>query len=124
MAMTARRKILVVEDQSEVRDIAVAALHDANYLVLEAASGESALPFLSAASDIDLLFTDIVMPGELDGFDLARQARSLRPALRILFTSGYAVELSSEAMAEGAFLRKSYRPVQLCEEVARLLSAA
>jgi CheY-like chemotaxis protein len=64
------------------------------------------------------------MPGELDGFELARQARSLRPALRILFTSGYAVELSSGAMAEGAFLRKPYRPVQLCEEVARLLSAA
>ena len=124
MTANTQGKILVVEDQSEVRDIAVSALHDANYLVLEAANAEAALPLLSGMTDIDLLFTDIVMPGELDGFDLARQARRLRPTLRILFTSGYAVELSNEAMAQGAFLRKPYRPVQLCEEVARLLSAA
>ena len=123
MIAAARTTILIVEDQGDVRDIAAAALRDADYVVLEAASGEEALPILVASADIGLLFTDIVMPGKLDGWDLARRARRLRPELPILFTSGYSVDLPSEAMAAGTLLRKPYRPVQLCDEVARLLSA-
>lgn len=122
---SAERTILVVEDDREVRELAVEALSSADYRVLEAASGDDALQLLMAHPDltIDLLFTDIVMPGRHDGIDLARAARKLRPGLKVLFATGFAnlVRQNREEDIEGPVLRKPYRPRELYSVLAGLL---
>ena len=86
----ARGTILVVEDDDDVRQLSVDALNDLGYVVLEASDGPNALRILTARADIDLLFTDVVLPGGLTGAQLAAQALGMRPDLKVLFTTGYA----------------------------------
>jgi signal transduction histidine kinase/ActR/RegA family two-component response regulator len=81
--------VLVVEDEADVRRLSVETLRELGYLVHEAADGREALKVLAQLPRVDLLFTDIVMPG-LNGFQLARQARGMRPGLKVLLTTGYA----------------------------------
>ncbi len=84
-------RILVVEDESEVRAVSVAVLRDMGYQVLEAPDGPSALDILQKGSEhIDMLFTDVVLPSGMNGAVLAAQALAIRPKLRVLFTTGYA----------------------------------
>jgi CheY-like chemotaxis protein len=111
--------ILVVDDEDAVRDIVADTLLDAGFHVLEAASGEEALVTLGRAARVDLLFTDIRMPG-LDGFELADAALQLRPALRVLFTTGYTVRPPRPEMV---VLRKPYRVSQLLAAVRTSLEA-
>lgn len=117
--------ILVVEDDRDVRTLAVELLEAARYRVIEAASGDEALQLLHAHPDlpIDVLFTDVVMPGRRDGIDLARAARDLRPRLKILFATGFGnlVRHNREAEIDGPVLRKPYRPGELYREIASLL---
>jgi len=80
--------ILVVEDNAAVRATVVLLLKTLQYRILEAENGNQALDILGKEAEIDLLFTDIVMPGE-SGTALAARARQLRPDLKILFTSGF-----------------------------------
>jgi signal transduction histidine kinase/DNA-binding response OmpR family regulator len=80
--------ILVVEDNEDVRSYSVAILRELGYKVLEAVDAETALQILKGAGRVDLLFTDVVLPGR-NGRMLADSARLLRPTLRILFTTGY-----------------------------------
>jgi CheY-like chemotaxis protein len=84
--------VLVVEDDADVRSYSIEVLRDLGYRVLEAQDAASALALLHtpAADDIALLFTDVVLPGGMTGADLARQALTLRPTLKVLFTTGYA----------------------------------
>jgi CheY-like chemotaxis protein len=86
---TGHETILVVEDDAEVRQTAVALLGELGYRVVEANDGRAALSILSARADINLLFTDVVMPGGMKGPDLAREALRHRPGLKVLYTSGY-----------------------------------
>ena len=81
--------VLVVEDEAVVRDLIVEVLHDLGYLALEAADGLAGLALVEGAGRIDLLVTDVGLPG-LDGRRLARRARALRPGLKVLFITGYA----------------------------------
>ncbi|MEZ0170756.1 PAS domain S-box protein [Microvirga sp. TS319] len=81
--------ILVVEDDDEVRETAVALLSDLGYRVLKARDATSALNVIESGLDIDLLFTDVVMPGPLRSPELARKARLRLPHIAVLFTSGY-----------------------------------
>ena len=85
-----RETILVTEDNEMVREVTVALLQGLGYTVVQADSGPKALEVLRERDDIDLLFTDIVMPGGLDGTELANRARVIRPALKIVYTTGYA----------------------------------
>jgi CheY-like chemotaxis protein/nitrogen-specific signal transduction histidine kinase len=82
--------ILVVEDESDVRSFVVEMLRELGYEVIEAADGAAALAALAAHPDISLLFTDVGLPGELNGRQLADRASRLRPDLKILYTTGYA----------------------------------
>jgi len=84
--------ILVVEDEADVRETAVALLEDMGYRVLEAENGPAALAMLDGRDDIDLLFTDVVMPGGMNGFELGREARQRRRGIAMLYASGYAWE--------------------------------
>jgi CheY-like chemotaxis protein len=82
--------VLLVEDDARVRQVSHRRLLELGYAVLQAENGPTALKVLDDGAAIDLLFTDIVMPGGMTGVDLAHEARRRRPGLKILFTSGYA----------------------------------
>jgi PAS domain S-box-containing protein len=81
--------VLVVEDDALVRAYAAAVIRSLGYSVIEAEDGPSALTRLADAPHVDLLFTDVILPGGLNGKELAEKAREARPGLKILFTSGY-----------------------------------
>jgi CheY-like chemotaxis protein len=82
--------ILVVEDEESVRTYTVDALRELGYQVLEACDGSSAMQLLEKGIRIDLLFTDVVLPGGMTGAQIAAKARELYPDLKVLFTTGYA----------------------------------
>src|SRR5215813_5796130 len=82
--------VLVVEDDDDVREFAVRVLRDNGFRVLEAVNAGVALILLEQEIPIEVLFTDIVMPGEPDGIGLADRAKALRPDLRVLYTTGFA----------------------------------
>jgi CheY-like chemotaxis protein len=117
--------ILVVEDDEDVREVALLCLADAGYRVLAAASGDLALPILSGGEPVDLLFSDVVMPGALNGFALARRAVALRPTIKVLLTTGYADQIAAnEALvARGELIAKPYRLGDLAARVAERLDA-
>jgi len=110
------RTILVVDDDPDVRDYAISVLEDFGYRVLSAPDGEAALSVLEHDDAVDLLFTDVVMPG-INGFEVARRAVARSPRLKVLFASGYATDLTPA----GRLLKKPYRPQQLTREIAALL---
>jgi CheY-like chemotaxis protein len=115
--------ILVVEDDEDIRSLAHDMLSAEGYEVLDAADGTAALMLLSH-QPVDILFTDLVMPG-LNGLDLAEQAAARNPGLKILYTSGYTHHPSLSATDRqrlgGAFLPKPYRPSDLVARVRGLL---
>ncbi len=92
-----RPDILLVDDDDDILDIGIAALRAAGFEPLPAISADVALILLEQGLPFDLLITDVVMPGMLDGFALARRARDLLPALRIIYTTGYAGSASVRA---------------------------
>ncbi|MEJ0069212.1 MAG: response regulator [Pseudomonadota bacterium] len=79
--------IMVVEDEVEIRELVAASLAVEGFQVLCAEDGRDALEQLSAHPEVDLLFTDILMPGDVHGYDLAREARRIRPDIKLLYTS-------------------------------------
>ena len=87
---TEEEVILVVEDDDDVRANTTTMLRELGYEVLEASDGRSALQILEGKTSIDLLFTDVGLPGGVNGRQLADRARLQRPYLKVLFTSGYA----------------------------------
>jgi signal transduction histidine kinase len=87
---SANETILVVEDETDVRRLAVETLAELGYRVFEAEDGHAALRLLERVPDVRLLFTDVGLPGGLNGRQLADQARQRQPSLKVLFTTGYA----------------------------------
>jgi PAS domain S-box-containing protein len=115
--------VLVVEDDDRVRRLTARRLKDLGYRVLEAGHGAEALAILSAANDVEIVFSDLVMPGGMSGFDLARQVREHFPGVRVVLTSGYSAELMNQAdlaQLDLQVLRKPYRQAEL----ARVFRAA
>jgi len=116
--------ILIVEDQEDVRRIVSRQLASLGYKVMEAANGMEAKDILDRGEQIDLLFTDVVMPGGLSGLELAIAALEKRPALKILFTSGYAEAADWQGMPlhdQGILLHKPYRLRDLAHTIAEVL---
>ncbi|HYE45656.1 MAG TPA: response regulator, partial [Caulobacter sp.] len=87
---TSDETILVIEDDDDVRAYSVEVLRELGYRVIEAHDGPSGLRLLERQARVDLLFSDVVLPGGMTGADIARRARELRPQLKVLFTTGYA----------------------------------
>ena len=121
-------RILVVEDDPEVLDVTVETLRRMGYEVLTAGDGPAALAILRREADIDILFSDIVMPRGINGVELARTARGLRPQLRVLLASGYPTRTMSgaplfDADGEFPFLSKPYRTSELAEALRALQMA-
>ncbi len=118
--------ILVVEDSAQVRELVASQLGDLGYRVLEAADGPQALKHLEDGVAIDLLFTDVVMPGGMTGKLLAKEAARRRPALKVLFTSGYTENsiVHQGRLDPGVnFLSKPYKRRDLAEMVRSVLDA-
>ena len=117
-------RILLVEDDSRVRRMAKRILLALGYNVLEAEDGQTALALLRATPDIDLLFTDIVLPRELNGFELADAARQVCPGLQILYTSGYAEDPllpGRDSVDPIRLVKKPFQKEDLAREVAHAL---
>ena len=115
--------ILVVEDDIRVRRVAVARLMDAGYSVLEAGNGAEALEKLERDGNIKLVFTDIIMPGEMTGDQLADQVRMRWPGIKVLLTSGYAEPsiAGRELSHAGSWLKKPYTAQELATRLRELL---
>jgi PAS domain S-box-containing protein len=114
------RTILLVEDDAGVRAVTAAMLKELQFNVIEADNGARALDIVDRESEIDLLFTDIVMPGGMNGFELGRLARERRPQLPVLYATGYAA--SYAAPEKGAdMLAKPYREADLRSKLRGLL---
>lgn len=113
--------ILVVEDNEGLRRVTVLELSRLGYRTLEADGAEAALAILGGEVQVDLLFSDVVMPGGMDGFALAREAVRRRPGLRVLLTSGFperAAQRADKTAAPWRVLSKPYRR----QDLARMLT--
>jgi PAS domain S-box-containing protein len=116
--------ILVVEDDARVRRLTVARLTELGYSILEAAGGTEALQLLAHASDVQLVFTDLVMP-DMSGYDLAVRVHQDYPGVKLLLTSGYSEEFANAERLAGErlrLLRKPYRMAELADAVMATLS--
>jgi PAS domain S-box-containing protein len=119
--------VLVAEDDESVRETVVAMLNDLGYRVLKAKDAEGALTIIESGMPIDLLFTDVVMPGALKSTELARKARERMPSLAVLFTSGYSekVVVNSGHLEESVeLLNKPYSRETLARKVRHALANA
>jgi PAS domain S-box-containing protein len=115
--------VLVVEDDPDVRQVAASTLAALGYGVREAADGPSALALLREAAHIDVVFSDVSMPGPLTGADLAREIRRSHPSVRVLLTSGYVGE-DVEITQGIEILPKPYRANELAGKLSALLGNA
>ena len=122
-----RETVLVVEDECEVRDFVAGILRANGYAVLQATSGPQALGlWAKERTRVDLLLTDLALPGGLTGRELAERLLTDRPALKVLDTSAYSPGLTGPdfALFKGrVFLPKPYRPAQLLRQVRDCLDA-
>lgn len=118
------RSILVVEDDVLVRTVAAAYLRDCGFEVIEAGSADEAVRVLQAALVIDLVFSDVNMPGDMDGLGLVRWLRRERPELGIILTSGaLGRALTTDDLGErGLFLAKPYDFSELVRRIHALLT--
>ncbi len=120
--MTAQPTVLIVEDEALIREIVAVEFADAGFDVLEAEDDCGALAHLSGTTPIDLLFTDIRLPGSLDGWDIAQRARELRPELPVFYATGFSAE-APRLVPGGQFFRKPYRPSVIVDAARALVSA-
>jgi CheY-like chemotaxis protein len=118
--------ILVVEDDDLVRQYVHTLLKSLGYNVLTANNGNAALEALASNPDVDLLFTDVVMPGGMSGRDLADEVQRLHPGMRVLYTSGYSDNVivhQGRLDPSVVLLSKPYRREDLAASVRKALSA-
>jgi PAS domain S-box-containing protein len=121
------KTLLVAEDNEMVREFAVIQLENAGYQVIETETGDQALAYLQAHKNIDLLFTDIVMPGRLNGLQLAEKATQLYPDLPVIFTSGFTEEALPQKLGKKLptkILSKPYRRQELLGAIAEGLDSS
>jgi PAS domain S-box-containing protein len=116
--------ILVVEDDPHVRQLAVSMLKNLGYHTVEADNARTALEVLDEQPLIVLLFTDLVLPGGVDGVELAKEARRRRPGLKVLFTTGYmeSDRIESDLEHGAELLTKPYRKHSLASKLSAMLS--
>ena len=124
MSVGGAETILVVEDAADVRRITVVRMERMGYRVLQAEDGPSALIQIQRHPDIDMMITDVIMPGGMNGIELARQAQQDHPGLKVLYTSGYPnPAFAGLGLTDEHFdiLAKPYNRETLAREVRRVL---
>jgi DNA-binding response OmpR family regulator len=117
--------VLVVDDEELVREMAATFLSERGYRVIEASSADEAVGVLDSAKPVDVVFTDLRMPGRLDGIGLARWVRDHRPQTRVLITSG-CTSLAQQVVevSNGPLIPKPYRPEDVVQRVRALTVGA
>lgn len=118
--------IMVLEDEPSVRAVVTQLLKNLGYTVIEAEDGIEALDRLDEVGAIDMLFTDIVLPGGMTGKDVAAEVLKRQPSVRLLYTSGYAggaMDEGGRVVADGAFLSKPYPMKVLASRIREILDA-
>jgi signal transduction histidine kinase len=124
IAGTGNERILLVEDNDAVRRVVARQLEELGYSVVTASNAADALLALAGDDGIDLMFTDVVMPGGMNGFELGRQARICRPALKVLHTTGFTRPVDDVSDTKGPpphVLTKPYRKANLAIKVREVL---
>ena len=114
-----RPRILVVEDDFLIRLTLTEALSDDGFDVLEAGSAAEALVHLESTADIQLMMTDISLPGEMDGGQLATRVRSARPNLPMIFMTGKPAE-AAYTSPQDLYVAKPYLPSEICAAARRM----
>jgi PAS domain S-box-containing protein len=117
---------LLVDDEADLLDIADAYLADLGYTVIRAGNGAEALEALARAGEIDLMVTDIIMPGNMNGIELAQKVRELRPGIKVIYTSGFPAEALAERSGKlegGPLLHKPYQRAEFADMVRKQVSA-
>ena len=120
--MPSRIPVLVVEDEPILRFDIVDTLNDAGFHVHEAGSATEAIEILTQNTGIRLVFTDVDMPGGMDGIKLAAYIRDRWPPLKIIVTSGYRKVTLDEIPAESCFFSKPYDPGRIVSTMHRMLA--
>lgn len=118
-----QQTVLVVEDEPLIRLNIVDALEDAGYVVLEAADVAEAVAVLNAYPEIKAVFTDVDMPGSMDGLKLAAVVYANWPNTKIMVTSGHRHVTSADIPQESRFFRKPYNPATIIENLGEMLAA-
>jgi two-component system, response regulator PdtaR len=111
--------VLVVEDETFVRMLAVDVLEDEGFTVVAAATADEAWSILEARGDIGVLFTDVNMPGDMDGLTLAARVAERWPRIRLVVTSGRKGLSDHEMPDHGRFVQKPYRQSELMSAIAQ-----
>jgi CheY-like chemotaxis protein len=116
--------ILVVEDEVLVRMVIADYLRECGYRVIEAGSAEEAITVLTSPEPVDIVFSDVQMPGEMDGFGLATWIRRNQPWLKVLLTSGNAraATTAGDLCEEGPLEQKPYHPQTILTRIQQLLA--
>ena len=118
-------KVLLVEDEEALRCLAEEFLTNLGYEVYSTENASQALDVLTSNAEIDVLFSDVVMPGGIDGYQLVEKARQLRPSIKVLLATGYASrEQAKENMVEEVtdiILYKPYSQSILAQRIRRVL---
>jgi CheY-like chemotaxis protein len=125
MLLNGANTVLVVEDDALVRSYAVMTLESLGYKVIAAVDGNDALQKLRSGIHVDVLFTDIVMPGGINGWELADRAQQERPGLTVLLTTGYSPETLTKycRLRPGrVLLTKPYRKADLASRMREILN--
>ena len=112
-----RPAVLIVEDESLVRLGAVRSIEEAGFEVIEAANADEAIRILENRSDMRVVFTDIHMPGSMDGLKLARSVRNRWPPIKIIVTSGRSQVSEQELPEGGRFFAKPYEATQITDTI-------
>jgi CheY-like chemotaxis protein len=120
-ALNSKDAILVVEDEALIRLWAADLLEENGFSVLEAADADAALKLLETRPDVKLLFTDVQMPGSLNGMELAREVHARWPHILLVITSGRERLTRAEIPDDGRFVAKPYSAEELLGQVNDLL---
>ena len=123
--LAAGETVLVVEDNADVRDVTVKRLDTLGYRIVTAENAPAAISILGRRGDIDLVFSDVVMPGGMSGFDLVRWVHANKPSIKVLLTSGFTGEIARSGISDPVnveVLRKPYAITELARAVREALS--
>ena len=116
--------VLVVEDEILISNLVADALSASGFIVHEATTADEALQFIGSGADVDVLFTDVNLPGGMNGAELATRARKLRPEMPIVYASGrYKLSEIAPLVSRSLFMTKPYNPNDVCALLTRLTGA-
>lgn len=113
--------VLIVEDETLISHLVADWLNDRGFAVHETASGEEALAYIDGGGPVDVMFTDVNLPGSIDGAQLAAEVRARRPELPIVYASGrYRADELRPLVPRSVFVPKPYNPADVCSLLERL----